>query len=161
MITTARILADKALQQPCGQACVDWAISMLEQGRDGGYLSMLASMAPPFNHFEVAELRDRSLQELGVAEVSDAEAITRYATETLRLAASGAIELEPALAIVKDLCVATDYSDDLHDFYLLYFAYTDLQESEVQWYWEGATRSNIESIVRERAQAYLAASNDS
>ena len=59
------------------------------------------------------------------------------------------------LTIIKDLCIARDYQRDIYDFYLLYFAYTDLQESEVQWYWEGATRENIASIVRDRAEVFL------
>ena len=154
-ITTARILADKALQQTCGQECVDWAISMLEQGRDGHYLTMLAGTSPPFNHFEVADYRDRSLRELGITDISDSAAVTTYAAEHLRLALAGEADLISTLNVIKDLCIARDYQSDIYDFYTLYFAYTDLQESDFQWYWQGATRENIVSIIRNRAEAFL------
>jgi hypothetical protein len=154
-ITTARILAEKALQATCGQECVDWAVSMLEQGRDGHYLTMLAGMSPPLNHFEVADYRDRSLRELGIANISDSEAVAAYSAEHLRLALAGEVDLISTLSVIKDLCIAHDYQRDIYDFYTLYFAYTDLQESDFQWYWEGATRENIVSIIRRRAEVFL------
>lgn len=154
-ITTARILAEKALQGTCGQECIDWAVSMLEQGQDGRYLTMLAGMAPPLNHFEVADYRDRSLRELGIADIGDAEAVTAYAVEHLRIALAGEADLISTLSALKDLCIANDYQRNLYDFYELYFAYTDLQESDVQWYWQGATRENIVSIIRRRAEEFV------
>jgi len=154
-ITTARILAAKALQQTCGQECVDWAISMLEQGHDGHYLTMLAGTSPPFNHFEVADYRDRSLRELRITDISDEAAVAAFSAEHLRLALAGEADLIATVTFIKDLCIARDYQGDIYDFYLLYFAYTDLQESEVQWYWEGATRENIVSIIRDRAEVFL------
>ena len=33
------------------------------------------------------------------------------------------------------------------DFYLLYFAKDDLLESDIQWYWDGANRENIDEII--------------
>lgn len=155
IITTARILADKALQQTCGQECVDWALAMLEQGRGGHYTAMLAGLTPPFNHFEVVAYRDHSLRELGIADIADAAAVSTYAAEHLRLALAGEADLISTLGVIKDLCIARDYQKDIQDFYLLYFAYTDLQESEVQWYWEGANRENIVSLIRQRAEAFV------
>lgn len=155
IITTAPILADKALQRTCGQECVDWAVSMLEQGHDNPGITMLAGLSPPFNHFEVAGYRDRSLRELGITDVSDSIAVTTYVAERLRLALSGEADLAATLCVIKDLCVARDYPRDIYDFYLLYFAHTDLQESEFQWYWPEATRENIVSIIRQRAEAFF------
>jgi hypothetical protein len=65
---TTRLLASKALRRPCGQECVDWAVSMLEQGFDGRYLGILAGLTPPFNPFDLADLRDRALKELGISD---------------------------------------------------------------------------------------------
>lgn len=142
-------------KSPYGHNCVDWAISILEQGRDGRYLAMLAGISPPFNHFEIADYLDYSLRELGLTGISDSAAVTTYAAEQLRLTLAGEADLTSTLGIIKDLYVARDFQRELYDFYLLYFAYTDLQESEVQWYWEGATRENIVSIIRDRAKAFL------
>jgi len=158
-ITTARILTDKVLEETCGQECVDWAISMLEQDCDGHYLAILAGMSPPFNHFEIADLRDHSLREMGLSDFNESTAITTYVAEQLRILLNGA-DLAAKLDVIKDICIALDYQKDIYDFYLLYFAYTDLQESDFQWYWEGATRENIVSIVHERAEAFLHATDN-
>lgn len=128
---------------------------MLEQGRDGHYLAMLAGMSPTLYHSEVCDARDRALRELGLSDTSDSVAITTYAAECLRLALAGDADLVSTLTIIKDLCIARDYSRDLYDFYLLYFAYTDLMESEAQWYWDEANRDNVVSIIRNRAEAFL------
>lgn len=151
-VSTARILADKALQNPCGQECVDWAVSMLEQGQDGRHLVFLAGMAPPHNHFELAELRDRALEEVGVIGASDEIALRRYAAEELQRALAGEADLVEILRAFKDLCVGNDYRHELYDLYLLYFAYTDLLDSGEQHYWPGATRKNILPFIREQAE---------
>lgn len=160
MITTARILFDKAFQnssrQSC-QACVDWAVKMLVQGRDGDCLEMLASMSTPFNDFEIADYRDRALVELQIEDVSKTQAAMMYAIELAQSAYTGQIDLVSALRSLKDICVECNYEKNLYDFYLLYFAYDDLQSSEVQWYWDGANRGNIDSIIRDRIHSFLIA----
>ena len=101
-VTTARILADKALHHFCGQECVDWAITMPEQGHDGRSLAMLAGMSPPLDHFQLAEYRDQSLHELGIAEMSESAAVTTYVAERLRLALNGEADLGTTLRTIKD-----------------------------------------------------------
>ena len=153
-ITTARILSDRALREPCGQECVDWAANMLEQGRGGRYLQMLASLAAPLNSFEVADLRDKALEEQEAPPLEAKDAVLVYARERLSSALSGDEDFLDVLADLKDLCIADGYNRALYDFYKLFFAYSDLQSSTVQWYWPGATRENIEQIVRERATRF-------
>ena len=88
------------------------------------------------NHFEIAQLRDGALVELNVPETTPPFVVRRYAAELLKAALASDSELMKALAVVKELCVANGYQRDLYDFYLLYFAYEDLQCSEMQWYWK-------------------------
>ena len=155
-VTTARILANKALQNACGRECVDWAVSMLEAGADTPHLRILAGELPPYNHFVVAQLRDAALHELNLAEPVGDVAVRKYAVERLRAALAGDEDLIEVLSVVKDLCISHDYQKDLYDFYLLFFAYSDLQEEPHQWYWAGATRENIVSVIRQRARDFVA-----
>ena len=155
VVTTNRILAEKLLQDSCGQNCVDWAIGMLGQGRDTHHVLRLAGMIPPHNHFEIAELRDKALRELEIPDISVTEAITKFTVELLQAALCGETDMVAALAEVKELCIANDYQGDIMEFYHLYFALTDLQYSDVQWYWPGATAENISAIIRERATAFV------
>jgi hypothetical protein len=41
------------------------------------------------------------------------------------------------------------------DFYLLYFAKDDLNESENQWYWDSADKNNIDEIIKRKFQEYI------
>ena len=154
-VTTTRILADKVLQKTCGQECVDWAIRMLDEGHDGECLSRLWGMVSPFNHFEVASLRDHALAELGIPDFTPSVALSRYAKELLRAGLTGEIRLTDALATVKDLCIANDSQCDLFNFDLLFFAYDDLLDGEFTYHWPGATRDNILEIIRQRAEAFV------
>jgi hypothetical protein len=43
--------------------------------------------------------------------------------------------------------------------YLLYFAKDDLNESEIQWYWDGADRTNIDQIIGKVFEDYLDGNN--
>jgi hypothetical protein len=59
-VSTTRLLALKALNRSCGEECVTWAIGQIERGKTERHVLMLAGMCPPFHHFEMAALRDRT-----------------------------------------------------------------------------------------------------
>jgi hypothetical protein len=153
--TTAQILAERALDMPCGQVCVDWAVGLLVEGFSSRQVEMLASLDPPFNLFDVAELRDRALREVNAPDLQKRDAVYVYARERLLSLLAGQDGLGDVLGVLKDLCIEHDMDRNLLDFYLLYFAYDGLVSFGDQYYWEGATRDNIESIVLERARAFV------
>jgi len=156
-ISTIRILLDKALQETAGHNCVDWAIGMLERGRDGHHLLRLAGMLPLYNHFEIADLRDRALEELGIEDLAPDDAVRSYAVELLESALAGKVDLVRAFETLAGLYVANGYQRDILDFYLLHYAHKDLQEDDIQWYWDGASRNNIDAVMRDQAEQFLAA----
>jgi hypothetical protein len=154
--STTEILARRTLDSACGQEVVDWAISMLEDGQETRHVLLLAATAPPFNEFELARLRDLSLEELGVDAAPAGDPVISYAAELLDEGLAGRREMFSALSLVKDLCIAREYLPELFDFYLLWNAADDLRTYEDQRYWGGATRENIDRIIRDRAQAFIA-----
>jgi hypothetical protein len=158
-VTTAEILAHRALEMTCGQECVDWAVGLLIDGRDSMCLRRLAGAEAPHNHFELATLRDGTLEELGVEAVSREAALTGYARERLRAAIAGTADLTTEIEVVSQLCSGRDDVPLLVEFYLLHNAYADLQTSDLQWYWPEANRSNILAIMRQRAERFV--SNES
>jgi hypothetical protein len=149
-MTTTKLLAFKALERPCGQECIDWAIGMLEQGVEHKSVTILAGMTPPFNHFEIASLRDRALADLKVTELPRSHAVKAYVAELALQALADDKDLLHFLKELTNLCIAEDYPSELSDFYRLYFAWLDLRERGVQFYWPGATQENIEQLVRDR-----------
>src|SRR4051812_42777422 len=128
---------------------------MLERGHQSHYVLRLAAMMPPYNHFEIADLRDRTLHELGIAEMSPSEAGLSYAKELLRNALLDRENIDQAFAEGAQLYIGNSYQKELSDFYLLYNAYDDLKSQEIQWYWDGATRENITSLMRDRARQFV------
>lgn len=156
MVSTAQILAERALQVSCGRQCVDWAIGLLETGHDSLLVCRLSAHLPPHNHFELASLRDQILCELGLMDISIDDAITMYAAELLKAADNGQSDFDTAIAEVKDLCIANDYQSNIYDFYALYFARADLREQNFQYYYPDADRSNIDEVTRKRVHEFVA-----
>jgi hypothetical protein len=149
----------RALERRCGQECVDWAIGLLEQGAKTRTVGILAGMMPPFNPFEMAELRDRVLEELGIADLPREQAIVAYARELAADALADPCGPFELLHELSELCIAEGYLRELHNCYLLSNAWEDLLAREIQWYWTGATLDNIESLARDELKR-LAASGE-
>ncbi|MEM1117636.1 MAG: hypothetical protein AAF845_17995 [Bacteroidota bacterium] len=147
--TTSLILARKALGMPAGRACVDWAVGRLVAGHEGEAVAMLASEVPPFNAFEIADLRDRALAEVEAPDLSGPEAVRAYAAERLRLALDGEADLLEALREVRDLCVRHDYYEAVYDVYLLSYAYDDLLSAGHTYYWPDVTLDTFPEVLRE------------
>lgn len=156
MVSTAQMLTERGLQRTCGQPCVDWAIGLLEAGHDSILICQLAAHRAPHNHFELASLRDRILRELGLLDTSLGDAITMYATELLEAADSGQMDVDAALATIKDLCVANDHQPNIYDFYSLYYARAELREQGYQYYYADPDSLNIDVVTRQRVRKFLA-----
>lgn len=75
---------------------------------------------------------------------------------TLRILARQARELACGTECVDWAIGLLEYPRELQAFYNLSFAWEDLQISEEQWYWAGAIRDNIDQIMREEAEAFVA-----
>ena len=144
------------MQRSCGQECVDWAIGMLERGVESRSLLLLAGLSPPLNHFEVCALRERALAEIEPPELSIADPVMAYVTEIVAVALWDAGALRLAFNRVTSLAIELGYPPELRPFYNLHFAAQDLLQGDVQWYWPDATRENIDQIMREEAEGFLA-----
>ena len=157
MVSTNRLFVDQALERICAQQCVDWAVNMLMSDVDTPHVRMLAAQTPPYNHFELAALRDQAFRELSIQYPGPERAVTLYTAERLQGALVGNLAWPEVLFDLRDIDVANGHSRELQPFYLLAHAYEDLMAGEEQWYWDEATRDNILKIVREQAVGYLSA----
>ena len=143
----AEILVVKALNRDINKIWVDWAVDMLMAGYDTEHLAILAGESEPFNQFEMQELTDKVLAELQL-DYSDKDlTIKNYVCYLIDKSLDGELDNFKVLDILKDICIELDYEIYLYDFYSLYFAKEDLSHSENQWYWDGATRENIDRII--------------
>jgi hypothetical protein len=154
-VSTTEVLARRFLQRACGIECVQWAIGMLERGYDSKSLRVLAGLAAPLNHFEVAHLRERVLSEHQPSELALRDPVMAYVAELARRALEGKRSLRDVFEEVTGLAIELGYPRELQPFYNIHFAAEDLQHRGIQWYWSGATRENIVSLMREEAQRFV------
>ncbi len=145
--STSEILAYKVLNRNVDKTWIDWAVDMLMAGFDTENLTMLAGESAPFNQFQMQELTDRVLTELQLDYSDKHKIIKNYTCYLIDKSLDGEIDNLKVLNILKDICIELNYEKYLYDFYTLYFAKDDLSYSENQWYWDGATRENIDKII--------------
>jgi hypothetical protein len=155
VVSTYKVLADRAMSHDSGEDWVDWAIEMVGNGYESEHLYILAGLTSPYNIFEVDEIASKALKELGIERPAENDAINGYAYFLMSETLSSRQYYGEVLRILKDICIARDYYDPLYKFYLLFFAYDDLKEQNEQYYWQGADKSNIEAVVKSEFQTWM------
>ena len=153
--TTYAIRAWRLLDRPPNERWVDWAVRLLTEGADTPALRMVAGLRGSFDYFEATKLVDRALVELAIPVVDKDAAVEAYAAELVEGLLPRSEFVEQALGELFQLCVETGYPRSLMPFYLLRCARDDLRVREVQFYWDGADRSNIDAIIHGEAQRWL------
>jgi len=145
--STAEILAFKVLNRQIDKIWIEWAVDMLMTGYETEHLIILAGENEPFNQFYMQKLTNKVFEELNL-DYTDTEIIIKeYASYLINKSFDNEISCFDVLTTLKDLCIELDYERYLYDFYSLYFAKEDLLYTELQYYWDGATRENIEQII--------------
>jgi len=147
--STPQVLAFKVLNRNFDKTWTEWALKMIEAGFETEYLLILAGESEPFNHFEMTDLTNQVLRELNLNYSNKSEIINNYVCYLIDQSLDGKKKVLETLRELCNLCIELGMDEGLHDFYLLFFAKDDLSESNSQYYWEGANRSNIDEIVRD------------
>ncbi|MFT3704368.1 MAG: hypothetical protein QM802_18510 [Agriterribacter sp.] len=147
--STAEILAFKVLNRSVNSAWVEWALDMMTVGFDTEHLRILAGELEPFNQFEMQDLTTKVLNEINLDYSNKERIIENYCCYLIDKALDDNSQTEHVLRYLKDLCVERYYDKSLFDFYLLYFAKQELMDTDNQFYWNGADKSNIDNIINE------------
>jgi hypothetical protein len=128
---------------------VEWACDMLAHGHNTEHLIILAGERGPFNQFEMQALSEKVLEELGLDYSNQEDTIRKYACFLIDKCFDGNLTPIQVLTILKDIYVEIGMEKYLDKFWLLYFAKIDLSHYDHQWYWPGANRENIDTIISE------------
>lgn len=140
---TVEIIAFKALNKDIDSKWINWALEMLMAGNEFDSLSIFAGERPPYNQFELHSLTNRVFKDLCIDFSDINQCIINYVHYIIELVKNKNIEIFSALEKLKNLYIDTDY-EYLYQFYLFYFAKSDLIESENQWYIDGINRENFD-----------------
>ncbi|RYZ27993.1 MAG: hypothetical protein EOO10_11010 [Chitinophagaceae bacterium] len=155
VLSTYKVLKAKAFNENIDETWIDWALEMIEAGYESENLYMLAGETKPYNQFALQELTNKVLKDLNL-EYSDKDAVIRdYVYYLISSSVDRPETYYKTLRELKNICIELDMDSQYMDFYLLYFAKDDLLVDEVQWYWDGATRENIDQIISERFKNWL------
>jgi len=145
----------KAFNEDIDEMWVKWALEMIQAGYESDNLYILAGITRPFYQFELQILTDKVLADLNFDYEDKPLMIRNYIYYIISVALNERSNYLSTLREIKDICIALDMEQEYMDFYLLYFAKDDLNESESQWYWDGADRTNIDLIIKNAFQRYL------
>lgn len=153
--STYEIIAWKFFNRSVDEKWAEWAVEMMMAGFETESLPMLALLERPYNQFELKELTDRILDELGLSNQSKDTVVYNYASYLVCLGIGGERDISSVLSSLKAMYYALDSDSDLLNFYLLSYAKEDLAFSEVQYYWDGADRSNIDEVIVNEFREWL------
>ena len=152
---TSKMLAYRHLENFDIDQAVDWAVEMLSLGYETSSLLILAGISKPVNFFEAEKYLLSSFNELSITLPEEHEAIVGYCKTFIEKMAKS-IDVKSNLKALYSTGLAFDYEKPIFDFYLLYWAWDDLDYGETyQNYVAEATKYNIEKLVTNKAILWL------
>lgn len=150
VLSTYRILKEKACNSNIDESWVDWAIEMLQAGYEVDSLYQLAGITKPFNQFELHDLTNKVLQDLQL-DYSDKKGILKnYIYFLITSNIDKPNKYFEVLMEFRDIYYEMDMDSEFQDLALLYWAKDDLISSETQYYWDGANKANIDVIIKQQ-----------
>jgi hypothetical protein len=155
--STYEILAWKVFDIGVDERWVDWAIDMVLSGFESEHLLILAGELKPYNQFYFRELTTKLFKELELDLTNQDKIINNYIIYLVEEAYKGRKNTYTVLDTITRFYYDLDCPSSLTDLALLYWAWGDLKYDEVQWYWPGADRTNINFIIQEYFKDWLAA----
>ena len=156
---TCKVVAFSEIPNFDTDECVDWAKEMIFLGYDTPSLLILAGLTKPTNYFEVIDYLPNVFSSLKLTQKIGEEAILSYCSYYIQKI-SNSDDIRHNLTQVYKYCQSKGYEKLIYDFYLLYWAWDDIDYgNDYTLYWEKATKENIESIVVETANKWIAKNN--
>jgi len=154
-ISTYKIAAFMEIPNFNMDESIDWAIEMISLGHETPSLFMLASLSKPTNYFEAVEYLKAALTELHLEIKTGDDGVLSYSSYFIEQIAKG-IDIKENLQAIYKYSMARDFEKLIYDFYMLYWAWSDLDYgNEIQEYWPNADKTNIESVVVETAKKWI------
>ena len=150
VLSTYKILKDKAFNADIDESWIDWAIEMMEAGYEADSLYQLAGTLKPYNQFELQALATQVLKDLQLDYSDKRKALKNYAYFLITSNIDKRENYDKVLREFRDIYYELDMDIEFQDLALLYWAKDDLLYADYQHYWEGANRENIDTIIKDK-----------
>ncbi|WP_375434800.1 hypothetical protein [uncultured Hymenobacter sp.] len=152
---TSQVVAFKEIPDFKTDIFVDWALEMMVLGYESEALYTLAGLKKPALFYETISYVKEALKDLGINIKEGEEAILSYSSYFIKKIATGE-DVKENLARVYRYCRDHNYESCVYDFYLLWWAWDDLDYgNEHQYYWPEANGKDIADVVVEQAKKWL------
>lgn len=138
---------------------VDWALDLIIKGRETENILMLASFSKPIDSIEIKPYLSAVLFELGLEEKFETKAVKgKIEYHIIEILESNLVR--DNLSSLYDMFIALDCFNNndifgLTTFYFLYHAWLELEDIGENYYFEGATLSNIENVLKNEAMKWI------
>ena len=133
---------------------VDWAIELIQNGKESENILILASFSEPIDGYEISPYVTTVLDELGLEELEYKGAIIAKANFHINNILKG-ISIRKNLDNLMQLCINNGYDSDLMNFYLIYYAWDQLESIGENYYFEGVTLENIEETLKKEGRKWI------
>lgn len=148
VLSTYKILKEKAFNADIDESWIDWAIEMMEAGYEADSLYQLAGTLKPYNQFELQALTTQVLKDLQLDYFDKRKALKNYVYFLIMSNIDKPENYFKVLREFRDIYYELDMDSEFQDLALLYWAKDDLLYTDYQHYWEGADRENIDTIIK-------------
>jgi hypothetical protein len=149
ILSTYRILKEKACNADINESWVEWAIEMMENGYEVESLYQLAGISKPYNQFELHELTSKVLADLKLDYSDKRKTLKNYVYYLVSANFDKPQNYFDILKEFRDIYYELDMDSEFQNLVLLYWAKDDLMYEDNQHYWDGANRANIDTIIKQ------------
>jgi hypothetical protein len=133
---------------------VNWALDLVQQGKETENILILASFSEPIDKYEITPHITRVLNELGLEELTydnPVQAQTHY--HLMEILSDQAIRIN--LSHIYHLFLRNNHPGELLKFYLFYHAWDELDNLGVNFYFPGADKDNIQEVLKQEATKWI------
>ncbi len=155
VLSTYKILKDKACNADIDESWINWAIEMMQAGYEVDSLYELAGISAPFNQFELQSLTNQVLKDLNLDYSDKNKVLKGYIYFLLKVNIDNTNKYDCVLKEFMNIYYAFEINSEYQKFALLYWAKEDLLYNDRQDYWNGADKSNIDKIIKEQFEIYI------
>lgn len=132
----------------------EWTIGLINLGFESDSIYMLASFSKPTAYYEIESYLKKVFTELKLVEKNKLEAeqsILKFHVNQI----VNAINVRTNLSLVSDFFYSFESDTIIRDFYLLNYAWDDLEEFGISNYYNNVELNTIKKVVIEKAMLWI------
>ena len=134
---------------------IDWAMYMIQKGIETENILILASFSKPVDREEIKPYVSGVLKDLKLEEkIGEYSLVSNCYYHVQQIIQE--YEKRKNLSSLYNIHLESNYPEFTSPFYLLYHSWADLETEGFNYYYEGVTLDNIETVINLESQKFIA-----